>query len=112
MKTKRYVLACDLKNNPELIKDYKEYHKKIWPEIKESILASGIHKMDIYNTGNRLFMSIEAGEGFSFEEKAKMDLQNPKVQEWEKLLWKYQQAIPTAKPGEKWVLMDQIFELK
>jgi len=33
------------------------------------------------------------------------------VQEWEKLMWKYQQALPKAKPGEKWVLMNKIFEL-
>jgi L-rhamnose mutarotase len=27
-------------------------------------------------------------------------------------MWKYQQALPMAKPGEKWLLMDKIFDLK
>jgi L-rhamnose mutarotase len=31
------------------------------------------------------------------------------VQEWEALMWKYQQALPKVKPGEKWMLMDRIF---
>ncbi|HET7361833.1 MAG TPA: L-rhamnose mutarotase, partial [Salinimicrobium sp.] len=31
MKTKRYALTCDLKDDPELIEKYKEHHKKIWP---------------------------------------------------------------------------------
>ena len=48
---------------------------------------------------------------FSFDKKNAMDNANPTVQEWEKLMWKYQQALPKAKPGEKWVLMNKIFEL-
>jgi L-rhamnose mutarotase len=40
-----------------------------------------------------------------------MDADNPKVQEWEQLMWKFQQALPGAKPAEKWMLMDKIFKL-
>ena len=61
--------------------------------------------------GNRLFMIMETVDDFSFEEKAEMDANNPKVQEWENLMWKYQQALPMAKEGEKWLLMKQIFKL-
>jgi L-rhamnose mutarotase len=55
---------------------------------------------------------METDDSFSFSEKSKMDASNPKVQEWESLMWKYQKALPTAKPGEKWVLMEKIFDLK
>jgi len=41
-----------------------------------------------------------------------MDAANPKVQEWETLMWNYHQALPLAKPGEKWLLIDKIFDLK
>ncbi len=108
---KKYALALDLKNDPALIAEYEAYHQNIWPEIKESILDSGIINMEIYRFGNRLFMLIEVNDIFSFEKKGEMDLANRKVQEWELLMWKYQQAIPGAKPGEKWVLMDKIFQL-
>ena len=56
-------------------------------------------------------MIIEAVEEFSFEMKASMDAANPRVQEWESLMWKFQQALPWSKPGEKWILLEKIFEL-
>jgi L-rhamnose mutarotase len=107
----RYCLALDLKNDPALIAEYEKYHQQVWPEIIESIKSSGIDVLDIYRTGNRMFMIIEANADFSFEKKGKADADNAKVQEWEKLMWKFQQALPWAKPGEKWILMDKIFEL-
>ena len=57
-------------------------------------------------------MIMETTDDFSFDEKGKMDAENPKVQEWETLMWKYQQALPMAKIGEKWLLMNKIFDLK
>ena len=111
MKTKKYYLFCDLKDDEKLIAEYKAYHKNVWPEILKSIKDAGIVKMEIYNKGNRLFMLMEVNHTFSFEEKAKMDANNPKVQEWEQLMWKYQQKVPAAKENEKWVLLDQIFDL-
>jgi L-rhamnose mutarotase len=111
-KLRRYCLALDLKDDPELIKEYEKYHQNVWPEIIHSIKSFGIEVLDIYRTGNRMFMIIEANENFSFEKKAAADAANPKVQEWEELMWKYQQALPWAKPGEKWILMEKIFELE
>lgn len=108
---KRYCLALDLKNDPQLIAEYEKYHEKIWDEITKSIIDSGILDMEIYRLGNRLFMIMETEDNFSFEAKSKADADNPKVQEWEMLMWKYQQALPMAKEGEKWILMDKIFKL-
>lgn len=109
---KRYCLALDLKDDPALIAEYKKHHEKIWPEITASIKSAGIQHMEIYCTGNRLFMIMETSDDFSFERKSTHDAGNTKVQEWEALMWKYQQAIPWAKPNEKWIVMDKIFTLK
>ena len=106
---KRYALALDLVDDAQLISEYEEYHKKVWPEILKSIKDSGISKMEIYRIANRLFMIVEAEDAFSFEKKKVIDASNPKVQEWETLMWKYQQALPNAKKGEKWLLMEKIF---
>ncbi len=101
----------DLKDDPQSIAEYEKHHQNVWPEIIQSIKNSGIEVLDIYRTGNRMFMIVEADENFSFEKKNAADAANPQVQEWEKLMWNFQQALPWAKTGEKWVLMKKIFEL-
>lgn len=111
MNLQRHVLACDLKEDPELIKQYQEHHEKVWPEILESIRESGIQAMEIYQLGSRLVMIMEVTEEFSFEKKAERDKGNKKVQEWEELMWQYQKAVPAARPGEKWVSMEEIFSI-
>ena len=110
---KRYCLALDLIDDPQLIAEYEHLHKRenARPEIIKSIRDAGISRMDIYRTGNRLFMIMETTDDFSFEKKSAMDAANPRVEEWEQFVWKFQQPLPWAKQGEKWILMNQIFEL-
>ena len=108
---KRYCFALDLINDPELISEYRKYHEQIWPEITNSIQSADIENLDIYLTGNRLFMIMDVNDSFSFEKKAAMDLDNLKVQEWESLMWKYQKALPWSAKGEKWILLDHIYQL-
>jgi len=110
--TRRYCLTLDLKDDPKLIAEYKRYHEEIWPEITKSIKDAGILDLEIYLHGTRMFMVLEADESFSFEKKAAADRTNPKVQEWETLMWKFQQALPQAHPGEKWLRMERIFKLE
>jgi L-rhamnose mutarotase len=109
---RRYCFTLDLKDDPRLIAEYKKYHERIWPEITRSIRDAGIEDLEIYLLGTRMFMIMEVNNSFSFEAKTQMDQQNPKVQEWEDLMWKYQQALPQARPGEKWMLMEKIFKLE
>ena len=109
---RRYCLTLDLKDDPALIAEYKRHHEKIWPEIRASITDDGIENMEIYLLGTRMFMVMEVSEHFSFERKAEADRKNEKVQEWENLMWKFQQPLPEAQPGEKWLLMERIFKLE
>ena len=107
----RYCLALDLIDDPDLIAEYERYHQDVWPGIRKSITDAGITGMEIYRTGNRLFMIMETDSTFNLVKKAEMDAASPEVQRWEQLMWKYQQALPNAKPGEKWIVMDKIFNL-
>lgn len=108
---KRHCLALDLVNEEGLIAEYEAWHKDVWPAILQSIRGAGIMQMEIYRFTNRLFMIMEVSDTFNFEQKAVADAANPVVQEWERLMSKYQQAIPGSRPGEKWVMMDMIFSL-
>ena len=107
----RLCFACDLKDDPFLIAEYKKYHKAVWPEILKSIKDAGILNMEIYLCENRLFMIMEVADNFKLEQKKHMDLENPKVQEWEKLMWDYQQALPKTNKNEKWIPMECIIKL-
>jgi L-rhamnose mutarotase len=109
--SRRYCLTLDLKDDPSLIAEYKRYHEHIWPEIAASLRESGILDAEIYLLGTRLCMILEVEDHFSFEAKMKADLANDKVREWEALMWNFQQPLPQAKPGEKWLLMERIFKL-
>jgi L-rhamnose mutarotase len=109
---KRYCLTLDLEDDPALIAEYRRYHQNIWPEITRSIKDSGIVDMEIYLLGTRMLMVMEVDARFSFDAKTKSDRTNPKVREWEELMWKFQKPLPDAKPGEKWLLMERIFKLE
>lgn len=110
---KTYCLVLDLHDDPALIEEYKQYHRpeKIWPEVVDSILSQGVQSEEIYLAGSRLVMILRTTDEFSFPQKVEMDQANPKMQEWEELMWKYQKPVPGAMPGEKWVLMEKIFEV-
>ena len=109
---KKYCLALDLNEDEEMIRSYDDHHKKVWPEVKESLKEAGILDMEIYRTSNRLFMILKVSPEFSFEKKSALDLSNPKVQEWENLMSGFQKLLPWSKPGEKWVLMERVFKLE
>lgn len=109
--TIKHCFALDLKDDPDLISEYIEYHQNVWPEILTSIKNSGVEEAEIYLIGNRLFMILEVNEAFSFEAKHEADLRNEKVVEWENLMWTFQQQLPFATGDEKWLLMDKIFTL-
>lgn len=110
--SQRYCFTLDLKNDADLIAEYRKYHETIWPEITKSLRDSGIEDMEIYLLGTRMFMIMEVSKSFSFEAKARADQDNPKVREWEQLMWKFQQALPDARPDEKWLQMERIFKLE
>ncbi|MBS0516841.1 MAG: L-rhamnose mutarotase [Proteobacteria bacterium] len=107
-----YVL--DLKDDPELIAAYERWHRpeNVWPDILDSLREAGVHDLEIFRAGNRLVLVLDVGDGYSAERKAASDAANPRVQAWEALMWEFQQALPFARPGEKWVAMSPIFSLQ
>ncbi len=109
---RRYCYTLDLKDDPQLIAEYEKHHEKIWPEITQSIRDAGIEDLEIYRFGTRMFMIMDVNDTFSAERKAAADAANPKVRDWEELMWRFQKSLPEAKAGEKWLPMKQIFSLQ
>ena len=108
--TRRYCLTLDLKDDPALIEEYRKHHQAVWPGVLESLRASGIEHAEIYLRGTRMVMVLAVDSTFSFEAKASADAENPVVQRWEALMWTFQQALPGTPAGEKWQVMERIWE--
>jgi len=107
----RHCLTLDLQNDPAKITEYKRYHEKIWPEVRDSLFAAGIQQMEIYLDRTHLFMIMDVTEDFSFERKAKMDTANPKVLEWEALMGNFQAVPEGADPVRRWKIVEKVFDL-
>ena len=107
----RHCLTLDLKNDADAIAEYKRYHVKIWPEVKQSLLEAGVLDMEIYLLGTRMFMIMDVDSGFSLSAKAAADAANTKVQEWEAIMGRLQQPLPEARPGQRWMPMERVFSL-
>lgn len=110
---KRWVFALDLIDDPRAIAEYEAWHRadRIWPAVVKSLRRSGLTALEIFRTGNRLCLILEAPDDFSLQAKAAADAADPDVQAWERLMWTFQRALPWAAPGEKWVPMQRIFSL-
>ena len=107
----RFCLMLDLRPDPALIEQYIAHHRAVWPEIQESIRDAGVLDMQIYNSGNRLFMIMDTTDDFTPERKAAMDAANPRVLEWERLMGRFQQVDEAANPTTRWVRTDKVFQL-
>ena len=110
----RLYYALDLRDDAATIAEYENWHRPdmIWPEIVASIHAAGIEDMEIFRTGNRLVMVMQVPDDYDAAAKSAADTADARVQAWEQLMDSYQQRLPWAKPGEKWVPMRAIFSLR
>ena len=106
-----HAFALNLKQDNELVDRYLEYHRAVWPEVLRSLHAVGINQMKIFRIGYRLFMYIEAIDSFDpavdFPRYLTID-EHCRV--WEDLMDSFQSVCKEAAPGEKWALMEEIFD--
>ena len=110
---KRYCQTLDLRDNPELIAEYRRRHSAdhIWPEILAGIREVGILEMEIYILGTRLFMIVETPLDFDWDTAmARLDTL-PRQQEWEEYMSIFQQVLPGMSSAEKWRPMERMFHL-
>ena len=107
----RHCLTLDLKDDRTAIAEYKRYHVKIWPEVRQSLFDAGVVAMEIYLAGTRMFMIMDVNDKFSLQAKAAADAVNAKVQEWETIMHGFQKQLPESGPDNWWVPMERVFSL-
>lgn len=110
---KRFCQTLDLKDNPELIAEYRRRHSEgeAWSEIIEGIKEVGILEMEIYLVGTRLFMIVETPLDFDWDTAMARLATLPRQQEWEDYMAEFQVATQGASSDEKWRMMERIFYL-
>ncbi len=109
---KRYVLTVDLTDDPAVIAAYREHHRRVWPEVLDSLRRSGIVNMDIYLLGKRAVMILETDGRDPERCFAAHVASGPRVSEWEALMQSIQQAPPGGDPGRWWAQMELVFSLE
>ena len=110
---KRYCQTIDLSDNLCIRDSYKECHSKAnaWPEIREGIREVGILEMEMYITGNRVFMIVETPLDFDWDTAMKRLATLPRQAEWENFVATFQGCNPDSTSAEKWTLMERMFYL-
>jgi L-rhamnose mutarotase len=109
----RHVLTVDLRDDPAAIASYREHHRRVWPEVIESLREAGVERMDIHVLGRRLVMIVELRTGLDYRRTfAAHVASSPRVVEWERLMKSLQEPAPGSPSGDWWALMEPVFSLE
>ena len=106
----RHVLTCNLKNDPAVIAQYLEHHRRVWPEVERSLRSAGIDSLEIFLLGRRLVMIVETTGDFR-SVFATHTASHPRVAEWEALMRSMQEPPPGSTNGDSWTEMRPVFSL-
>ncbi|MBR6194525.1 MAG: L-rhamnose mutarotase [Prevotella sp.] len=112
-KTKRYVQTLELRDDPDMIKEYLKWHSEEyhWKEIRDGIKAVGILEMEIYILGTRLVMIVDTPEDFDWQTAMDKLATLPRQAEWEAFVARLQGCRADARSDEKWQMMERMFYL-
>ena len=106
---KRFAMAVLLKDDPEVIRRYEEYHAQPWPEVTEGLQRCGVRRLFIYRFDRQLFLFMEAKEDFDLERDMPKYREDPKAREWDELMRTFQEPVPGAPREGTWVQMKEVF---
>ena len=110
---KQYGQTINLKDDPEILRRYVEYHREAWREVIAGLKSIGIRRMLIWMLGRQLFMLMETEDDFDIaRDFARYEKSTPRIQEWQELMASFQEPVPNAKPGEWWAQMELVFRLE
>lgn len=107
---KSFAQALDLKDDPEVIATYERYHREVWPEVLEALKGIGIIRMEIFRSGNHLFMYCTANDDFDPRRDFQSYTASPRAEEWNNLMMTFQQKVPEAEEDDWWAPMSLAFD--
>ncbi|MBD8736667.1 L-rhamnose mutarotase [Sphingomonas sp. CFBP 13706] len=107
---RRVCSALDLIDDAGLIAAYEAAHApgEVWPDVIRGIRASGVDQLEIWRTGDRLFMIAEVADDWPRAVTPELEAVDAR---WQQAMERFQRRLPSANEGEKWVAMRRIFRL-
>jgi L-rhamnose mutarotase len=108
---KCYARTLCLRDDPELVEKYKEYHRRVWPEVLAGIREVGILEMRIFLRGTRMFMYCETTDDFDPERDFPRSNESQRAQERDRLMRTLQARAPEADTEDWWSPMELVFDL-
>lgn len=104
----RYASVIRLR--PEMEEEYLRLHAAVWPGVLVRLSTAGIANYSIFLRDGWLFGYFEY-TGDDFDRDMAAIAADPVTQDWWKLTEPCQQRIDTAKPGQLWAPMEEVFHL-
>lgn len=99
-----------LKVKPDMIEEYKEHHKNVWPEMLDALRRTGWHNYSLFMRGDgMLFGYFETPDNFqaALAGMSKEDV-NAK---WQELMAPYFEALEGSRPDESMQELEEVFHL-
>jgi L-rhamnose mutarotase len=106
------LLTANLVGNRKLQKEYMDYHAtqfEKWPEVSKGFCNANFQQLLVFRNGRQLMLVISIPKGESLDKlNPKTSENNPRVDEWNALMKKYQEGISGTKPGEVWAFLKPV----
>ncbi|MNY52850.1 L-fucose mutarotase [compost metagenome] len=92
-------------------KEYLDYHAtqfEKWPEVAKGFCNADFQQLRIFKHGRQLMLVISIPKGADLDKlNPRTSLNNPRVDDWNNLMKKYQEGIEGTKPAEVWVFFNK-----
>jgi L-rhamnose mutarotase len=99
-----------VKLKAEVIPEYKRIHAAVWPEILKAIHDANIRNYSIFlKEPENWLVAYWEYVGTDFAADTAKIKNAPRMQEWWDITDPMQQRFETAKPGEWWASMEEVF---
>ena len=104
---KSIIMTANLVADTVLQKEYLNYHAhqvEQFPEVAQGFCHADFQQLLVFLNGRQLMLVISIPEGENLDDlNPKTTENNPRVDEWNAIMSKYQEGIEGTKPGEIWV---------
>ena len=106
------IMTTNLVDDTLKQKEYLEFHRtqfKKWPEISKGFCNANFQQLLVFRNGRQLMLIISIPQGESLDKlNPKTTENNPRVNQWNAIMSKYQEGIDDAPKGVTWLKFEKL----